>query len=129
MEYSFNVAAGFSATAAYAAVGIAAYQAIVPAAAADQASGGNGRQVVIGHYPEYINKAKQIGANYFDMGSAWTPEAGRAANLKFLDNAIMNGNEIILSTPLKDVVEDSSLEMEINYFFSQQAGYLLSIPH
>ncbi len=83
---------------------------------------------VIGHYPEYINMSKEIGAKPFEIpADVWkkmTPTEQWAANQKFLDRAIAKDAEFRLATPIKDVRPGSYLEKEIDYLFSQ--GYKLS---
>jgi tetratricopeptide (TPR) repeat protein len=69
-------------------------------------------QIVLGHYPEYVQVGGNLNARIFDIP---TPiynkmsEAERwAANQKFLDRAISRGDEIILATPLNKGIRQNN---------------------
>ena len=85
-------------------------------------------KTVIGHYPEYKDLAKQLDASYFDIGSAWDTmsDAERlATNMKFIDDAIMRGDDIILATPLQKVRKGTWTEKEIEHIIKSQSTHLL----
>lgn len=73
----------------------------------------------------YIQKAKKLGASYFDVGDSWDNLVKRGladeANLHFLDVIIDRGDEVLLSIPKNDVRPDSALAMEIKYL--KEKGY------
>lgn len=62
---------------------------------------------VIGLYPEYIEKSKELGTKPFSIpDNVWnkmTKEEQWAANQKFLDRAIAKDAEFVLATPLDKV--------------------------
>ncbi len=82
------------------------------------------QRVVLGHYKDYIEKAK-LGDKTFSAplefwdkmikGEQW------AANQKFFDRAIAKGSEFILATPLDKIRPGSFFEKEINYLLKH--GY------
>jgi hypothetical protein len=83
---------------------------------------------VLGHYDRatggYIAKAQRLGASYFDIGDAWdtlTPAQRKAANLRFLNDSIAKGDDILLSTPKGEVRPGSALRTELEHLLSQ--GY------
>jgi hypothetical protein len=84
---------------------------------------------VLGKYPGYVEMAEQLGAKYFNISSsAWArmskPEQW-AANRQFLDYLIKQGDNIILSTPVKKVEAiTGSFRQELDYLLSK--GYKLS---
>ena len=59
-------------------------------------------KIVLGHFPEYIALATEIGAEVFNLPKQqWNhlDDAGRwKANQRFLDDAIERDDEIVLST-------------------------------
>lgn len=83
---------------------------------------------VIGHYPEYIEKSKELGTKPYSIpDNVWnkmTKEEQWAANQKFLDRAIAKDAEFVLATPLDKVRPGSYLQKEIEYLLSH--GYKLS---
>jgi RHS repeat-associated protein len=83
---------------------------------------------VLGHYPEYINLSKEMGAKAFNIPTnIWnkmSPAEQWAANQKFLDRAIAKGAEFVLATPLSAIRKGSFYEKEIQYLMSK--GYKLS---
>jgi RHS repeat-associated protein len=83
---------------------------------------------VLGHYPEYINLSKEMGAKAFNIPtSVWnkmSPAEQWAANQKFLDRAIAKGAEFVLATPLSAIRKGTFYEKEIQYLMSK--GYKLS---
>jgi hypothetical protein len=80
---------------------------------------------VLGHFPEYVNKARELGANYFNIPSnTWNKmtDAERwAANKQFLDEALARGDRIVLATALDAVRPGTFLEREITYL--KELGY------
>lgn len=82
--------------------------------------------IVIGRYPIYLQEAGRLGGKVFnipqDEWDAKTPDQRWAFNKKFLDNAIVDDEQIILATPPEKVPLDSTLEKELNYLASH--GYL-----
>ena len=85
-------------------------------------------RTVLGHFPEYLEKAKELGANRFSIPtSAWeqmSTTARWAANQKFLDRAIARGDEFILATPANLARAGSYFAQELEYLASK--GYSLS---
>ncbi|MDN3021615.1 polymorphic toxin-type HINT domain-containing protein [Streptomyces sp. S.PB5] len=80
---------------------------------------------VIGHHPDYVNVAKAEGLQYFEI-----PPAPRelisaaeeiAANQKFLDRGIRNGDSFRLATPLEKMRGGSAYEWEVQYLLDH--GY------
>jgi RHS repeat-associated protein len=88
----------------------------------------NPGKAVIGHYPEYVDVAKKLGARFFNVpprAFARMTESERwAANQKFLDRLIMRGDEVVLATALEKVRPGSYLAKEIRYLLSH--GYQLA---
>jgi hypothetical protein len=85
---------------------------------------GSGR-TVLGHYPEYIQKAQRTGASYFDIGDAWntlTPAQRTSANMHFLDEVAEAGDQIYLSLPKSEIRRGSALADEIQYLTGEK-GY------
>lgn len=83
---------------------------------------------VLGHYPEYVNLAKSLGAKRFNIPTnIWegmrTAEKW-GANQKFLDRMILRGDNIRLATPLSQVKPGSFYQQELNYLFGK--GYKVS---
>ena len=74
----------------------------------------NGK-TVLGHWPEYIDKAKGMNASYFDLGNAWEANSGPIANKYFLDIISNRGDQIFLSVPKMQIRAGSQLVDEINY--------------
>jgi hypothetical protein len=92
------------------------------------AEGAASDTVVLGHYPEYVNTAEQVGGRSFQVPEhVWesmTPEEQWTANQKFLDRAIARGSDISLATPADAAREGSFFERELQYLESQ--GYKVS---
>jgi hypothetical protein len=86
----------------------------------------NPRIVVIGHYPEYVDLANKLSAEYFAVPEtiwcALSVEQQWTLNMLFLDREISQGSLFILSTNLDDVRSGSWLEREIAYLLSR--GYV-----
>jgi hypothetical protein len=82
-------------------------------------------QTVLGHYPEYFNLAKDLGARRFNIPTAvWEgmDDATKwGANQKFLDRMILRGDNIRLATPLNQVRPGSFFQKELKYLFDK--GY------
>ena len=83
---------------------------------------------VLGHYPEYVVKAQEIGAHYFHVPTRiWNRMSGVekwAANQKFLNRMIARGDDIILATPAQAARTGTFFEKELNYLKSM--GYFPS---
>lgn len=83
---------------------------------------------VLGHFPDYVNKANELGAKRFSIPekiwNAMSKAEQWAANQKFLDRAIARGDEFVLATPLDKVRAGSYFERELQYLFSK--GYQLA---
>jgi len=83
---------------------------------------------VLGHGPDYVQKARELGATYFLMDSAaWDAlvatdkKLAWGVNQKFLDDAIARGDEFILATELER--RPSFFEDELRYLLEH--GYEL----
>ena len=79
-------------------------------------------KTVLGHWPEYIDKAKGMNASYFDLGNEWEPNTGPIANKYFLDLISNRGDQIYLSLPKMQIRTGSQLVDEINYLTGEK-GY------
>jgi RHS repeat-associated protein len=81
--------------------------------------------VVLGHYPEYLQTAEQVGGRTFnvpeEVWNAMSPEEQWAANQRFLDRAIARGSDFELATPAEAAREGSFYERELQYLTSK--GY------
>jgi hypothetical protein len=69
-------------------------------------------------YTNYIDKAQQRGASYFDIGDAWdslSPVQRTKANMHFLDVVGGRGDKVLLSVPKSEIIPGSSLDAEIQY--------------
>ena len=84
-------------------------------------------KAVIGHFPEYIELGNKLDIKTFNISTdVWekmTETERWAANQKFLDDIIENGDEVILATPLSEVIEGSYLQKEINYLIDNGYEY------
>lgn len=80
--------------------------------------------IVLGHYPEYVDVAKATGARTFQVPTKiWDsmPSAEQwTANQKFLDRAITRGSNVHLATPANAAREGSFFERELLYMQSQR---------
>jgi len=82
-------------------------------------------KTVLGHFPEYIQKAKQMGASYFDIGKNWSALSKAqqwATNQKFLNAIAKTGDQIYLSVSKTLIKAGSSLTKEIEYL-TETKGY------
>jgi RHS repeat-associated protein len=83
---------------------------------------------VLGHYPEYVETANQVGGRYFNVPlDAWnrmTPTQQWEANKKFLDRMIGRGDEVILATPPARTRAGSAFSREVQYLHSK--GYKMN---
>lgn len=84
---------------------------------------------VLGKYPEYIEMAEELGARRFnvpaDVWNNMTSAEQWAANQKFLDRTILQGDQIILSNPVKNINEVSgAFRKELDYLI--QKGFKLT---
>jgi RHS repeat-associated protein len=79
----------------------------------------------LGHYPDYVDLARTTGARNFsvpdDVWNRMTPAEQWAANQKFLDRGIANGDTFLLATPIDDMRTVSWYADELNYLMSK--GY------
>jgi len=77
------------------------------------------REVVLGHYPGYVETATRIGARYFNVPKrAWdqmSPAQQWAANQRFLDRIISRGDTVILSTQVTRARPGSAFSREVEY--------------
>ncbi len=91
--------------------------------------------VSIGHWPDYIDMARFLGTQPFDVPlSVWekmNPAEKWAANERFLEQAIARGDSFFLSTPLRSLQkinrltgEETGFWKEIQYLILK--GYRLS---
>ena len=86
-------------------------------------------QVVIGEFPDYVLKAQEIGAGYFDVGN-WAyqfltgMDEAWSVNQAFLQDAIAKGAEFVLATPIGDMSANGVFVQEVGYILSQ--GYVLN---
>jgi hypothetical protein len=82
-------------------------------------------RTVLGHFPEYIQKARTRGASYFDIGDAWNrlSETQRwNANKHFLDMIVSFRDRVLLSLPKGRIRPGSALEREVEYL-TKKKGY------
>ncbi len=96
----------------------------------DIATAGKGKAItVLGKYPDYMNFATKLGAKRFNIPikiwDAMSEPEQWAANVKFLDRAINQGNAIILSNKVTDISKvTGAFRKELDYLISK--GYKLS---
>ncbi|MGI5975809.1 MAG: RHS repeat domain-containing protein [Paludibacter sp.] len=84
---------------------------------------------VLGKYPQYINLADEIGANRFQVPTnVWnkmTPSEQWVANQKFLDRAILRGDDFILSNKVVNIESvTGAFRQELDYML--KCGYRIS---
>ncbi|RYC66959.1 RHS repeat-associated core domain-containing protein [Spirosoma sordidisoli] len=76
---------------------------------------------VLGHHPEYLDLADELGANRFSIPkNIWdnmTPDEQWLANQKFLDRMIRRGDDVRLATPLDQVRPGTYYHRELEYLF------------
>jgi RHS repeat-associated protein len=88
----------------------------------------NMRTTVLGHYPEYLQLAEEMGAKKFQIPTnVWNKMSESeqwGANTKYLDRMISRGDNIRLATPIEQVKPGSFYQRELNYLFDK--GYKLS---
>ena len=81
---------------------------------------------VLGHFRHgYIEKAKERGASYFDIGSRWNTLSRTqrtAVNDHFLDIVATRRNRVLLATPRREIRPGSPLAHEIQYL-RREKGY------
>jgi hypothetical protein len=73
---------------------------------------------ILGHFPGYIEKAKKLGASYYDIGDVWNTlnkDQQWAANVNFLKKVTGKGDRILLSLAKKDIRPGSILEDEVKW--------------
>jgi hypothetical protein len=80
---------------------------------------------VLGSFPIYLNLAEKLGAKRFSMPTeifeALTKEEQWAANVKFLDRGIANGDNFILSNSAFEAKEGTGFYKELQYMYKR--GY------
>jgi RHS repeat-associated protein len=82
------------------------------------AAGSTTGVTVLGHYPGYLQMARELGANVFDVPpEQWSWEANQA----FLDDVIARGDIVKLSTSIDAIRAGSTLAQEVEYLMSR--GY------
>ena len=83
-------------------------------------------RTVLGHFPEYIEKARARGASYFDIGKdAWNrlTDAERwGANQHFLDMIVSFRDRVLLSLPKGEIQSGTGLAREVAYL-TKKKGY------
>jgi len=88
-------------------------------------AGAGAGKTVLGHFPEYVETAAELGARRFNIPTAvWNKMSSAnqwAANQKFLDRLIARGDEIILATPAGQARAGSFFARELEYLASK--GY------
>jgi len=79
---------------------------------------------VLGHFPEYLQKADELGARRFSIPTQIWASMGEgqrwAANEKFLERVAARRDKIVLSNHITKVRPGSSLEREVKYMLSQK---------
>lgn len=79
----------------------------------------------MGHFPEYMDLAKQMGSTRFNIPDhiwrSMSPDEIWAANQKFLERLARRGDTVVLSTPLDLVREGSYFARELD--FLRSLGY------
>ena len=92
---------------------------------AEQHLTGSGK-TVLGSFAgpkNYIAKAKERGASYFDIGDEWnrlTPAQRTAANDHFLDRISAARDQVLLSTPKTRIEPGTALAHEVQYLVKQK---------
>jgi hypothetical protein len=86
-------------------------------------------RTVLGKFPDYLKLADELGANSFNIpDELWgkmTKAEQWAANQKFLEEALLRGDEILLSNPVKNLSSvTGTFRKELEYLMSK--GYRLS---
>ena len=82
-------------------------------------------RTVLGHFPEYIQKARARGASYFDIGKVWnglTNAERWGATQHFLDMIVSYRDRVLLSLPKGKIGEGSWLAREVEYL-TKKKGY------
>jgi Pretoxin HINT domain len=80
---------------------------------------------VLGHFPGYVDKAKRLGASYFDIGPVWNTLSATQrwhANTHFLDVIAARGDRVLLSVPKYNIRPGSILEDEVSHLINNR-GY------
>ena len=88
-----------------------------------------GGKTVLGKFPDYLKLADEIGAKKFsiptEIWNKMSPAEQWAANQKFLDRAILRGDDILLSNPVKNINDVSgAFRQELDYLINK--GYKLN---
>ncbi|MBN1612369.1 MAG: hypothetical protein JW940_37405, partial [Polyangiaceae bacterium] len=83
---------------------------------------------VLGHHPEYLERAAELGARRFNIPTrVWNKMSAAeqwAANQRFLDRLIARGDRVVLSTPAAEARAGSFFARELQYLKSH--GYTLN---
>lgn len=88
---------------------------------------------VLGKYPVYLEKARQLGANVLNISmNEWNALGSRAAqwarNVQFLDEAIARGDSFRLATSLKEgLAKPGFYKDELIYLFQKGYEYVLDV--
>jgi RHS repeat-associated protein len=85
---------------------------------------------VIGKYPQYLSKARELGANVFNIAiDEWNALGSRAAqwakNVEFLDEAIARGDSFRLATPFAQGWAERGTFYKDELVYLLQKGYEL----
>jgi hypothetical protein len=79
--------------------------------------------ISLGHFPEYVELGARTGARTFSMpDEAWNAIPAEEQWIRIqhlLDQALENGSEIRLATPLHAIRPGSFLERELQYLFAK----------
>jgi hypothetical protein len=74
---------------------------------------------VLGHFPEYLVKAEQLGSRRFnipkEIRATMSLDERWAANVRFLDRLIARGDDVVLATRFSQIRPNSTLEREVQY--------------
>jgi len=84
----------------------------------------NSNKIVLGTFPDYLKLADELNAKKFnipkEIWDTMTDAERWSANQKFLDRAIANGSEIILSAPVKNIDDIlGTYRKELDYLMSK----------
>ena len=97
-------------------------------AGAAEKGGATVGRTVLGHFPEYVDKATELGARRFEVPTEiWNRMSAAeqwAANQRFLDGMFARGEDVILATPATMARAGSFFARELQYLDSQ--GYRLA---
>jgi hypothetical protein len=84
-------------------------------------------ETVLGHYRgagrNYIEKAKERGASYFDLGPTFdtlSEAQQKAANFHFLDKIAASGDKVVLSVSKTKMRKTGPLKDELDYLLNEK---------